>query len=118
MTCDNLVGGGIRGKNDHGVAIFTMPHAFTTLLYIAPADRWNTDSALPRNPPPGDIGAEYVERESCYKISSPGGYANKAEAYKKQLWEWFVQVRRLPRLPSVGDDMALSPGSYISDDNF
>ena len=92
-----------------------MPRPLTTLLFIAPADRWNTDYALVRNLPPAKVTAEYVQHESCYKISSEQGFANRAEEYKKELESWFLSVRRIARLPSDGDEMALSPGSNISD---
>lgn len=111
-----MLGPKVKRKGNHGDLIFTMPHSFTTFLHIAPADRWNTDYALCRTPPPAKVTAEYIQHKSCFKISSETGFANRAEEYKKELESWFLSVRRIARLPSEGDEMALSPSNYISDD--
>lgn len=98
---------------DH-IFICSMPTPFTTWLHIAPADRWNVNNAQMKRPPPGDIQVEYVVEESGFKLTSKGGYANKVEAYKKELWLWFLNVRRPPRLLSFSNDFCWSPISDIS----
>ena len=99
---------------EYHIPICSMPTPFTTWLHISPADRWNADKAPTKMPPPGDIQLEYVVEESGFKLTSKGGFANKVEAYKKELWAWFLNVRRPPRVLSFSNDFCWSPMSDIS----
>lgn len=92
-----------------------MPTLYSERLYIAPEDRWNTYKALEKVSAPGDVISEYLEKESCFVISSRGGYAQKVMKHKKDMWMWFLAHRRVSRRDSVNSSPCVSPDSYISE---